>query len=44
VLEPPLADEGLAMLFDRFRRFRVDHFILNSGVGRLRRFGKSLIS
>ena len=24
VLEPPLADEGFEMLFDRFRRFRVD--------------------
>src|ERR1700690_2356913 len=31
VLEPPLADEGFAMLFDLFRRFRVDHFIVVLG-------------
>src|SRR4029077_7811521 len=28
VLEPPLADEGFAMLFDLVRRFRVDHFVV----------------
>src|SRR5215471_9512684 len=28
VFEPPLADEGLAVLFDLFGRFRVDHFVV----------------
>src|SRR5271156_1981248 len=31
VFEPPLADEGSAMLFDLFRRFRVDHFVVVLG-------------
>jgi hypothetical protein len=31
VLEPPLADEGFAMPFHLFRRFRVDHFVVVLG-------------